>query len=51
MDVGFSFSAWFFVSLVALMFLDAYVFGGKGIGTYINVPAEMIANVRSLANV
>lgn len=51
MDAGFSFSAWFFVSLVALMLLDAYVFGGKGIGTYINVPAELIANVRSLANV
>lgn len=44
MDVGFSFSAWFFVSLVALTFLDAYVFGGKGIGTYLSVPADMIAN-------
>lgn len=43
MDAGFHFSAWFFVSLVALMFLDAYVFGGKGIGIYLNVPADMIA--------
>lgn len=51
MDIGFSFSAWFFVALVALTFLDAYVFGGKGIGTYLNVPADMIANARSLMNV
>ena len=47
MDVGFHFSAWFFVSLVALTFLDAYVFGGKGIGIYLNVPADLIANARS----
>lgn len=51
MDVGFPFSAWFFVTLVALAFLDAYVLGGKGIGFYLNVPADMLANARSLSNV
>jgi len=51
MDVGFPFSAWFFVTLVALAFLDAYVLGGKGIGFYLNVPADMIANARSLVSV
>ena len=51
MDVGFPFSAWFFVTLVALAFLDAYVLGGKGIGYYLNVPAGMIANARSMVNV
>lgn len=51
MEIGFHFSAWFFVSLVALTFLDAYFFGGKGIGIYFNVPADMIADVRSLVNV
>lgn len=51
MDIGFSFSAWFFVTLVALAFLDAYVLGGNGIGYYLNVPADMLANVRSLTNV
>jgi len=51
MDVGFPFSAWFFLTLVALSFLDAYVLGGKGIGYYLNVPADMIANARSMVNV
>jgi len=51
MDVGFSFSAWFFLTLVALAFLDAYVLGGKGVGFYLNVPADMIANARALVNV
>lgn len=51
MDIGFPFSAWFFVTLVALTFLDAYVLGGKGIGFYLSVPADMIANARSMVNV
>lgn len=50
MDAGFSFSAWFFVALVAISFLDAYVFRGKGIGFYINVPADMLANAPGIGN-
>jgi len=50
MDAGFSFSAWFFVALVALTFLDAYVFRGRGIGFYMNVPAEIIAKSPTIGN-
>lgn len=50
-EVGFPFSAWFFVTLVALMFLDAYVLGGNGIETYFSVPADILANARSMVNV
>ena len=38
------FSAWFFVTLVALTFLDAYLLGGKGIGFYFSVPGQILAN-------
>ena len=51
MDVGFPFSAWFFLTTVGLMFLDAYFLGGKGIGTYLGVPVDVLANVRNLVNV
>ena len=44
MDVGFSLSAWFFVTLVALTLLDAYLLGGKGIGFYLSVPGQILAS-------
>ncbi|MCZ6846031.1 MAG: hypothetical protein O7F69_09050 [Alphaproteobacteria bacterium] len=50
-EVGFPFSAWFFVTFVALMFLDAYFLGGRGFEYYLDVPAEVLANARSLVNV
>ncbi len=50
-EVGFPFSAWFFVTFVALMLLDAYFLGGRGIEYYLNVPTEVLANARSLVNV
>ena len=50
-EVGFPFSAWFFVTFVALMLLDAYFLGGRGIEYYLNVPAEVLANARNLVNV
>ena len=51
MDVGFPFSAWIFLTTVALTFLDAYLLGGKGSGTYLDVPVDVFANVRNLMNV
>ena len=51
MDIGFPFSAWFFLTTVGLTFLDAYLLGGKGIGTYLGVPVDVLANVRNLVNV
>jgi hypothetical protein len=47
MDVGFPFSAWFFVAVVALSFLDAYIFNGKGIEIYFSVPTDVLAHSRS----
>jgi len=49
-DAGFSFSAWFFVTAVALTFLDTYVLGGRGIQTYFEVPTNVLAASRSLVN-
>ncbi len=51
MDVGFPFSAWFFVTVVALTFLDAYLLKGKGIETYLSVPTDVLANARNMANI
>ena len=50
-DVGFPFSAWFFLTTVALTFLDAYFLGGRGIGSYLNVPTDILVNARSLVNI
>ena len=50
MDVGFPFSAWFLLTTVALTFLDACLLGGKGIGIYLGVPVDVVANVRNLLN-
>ena len=50
MDVGFPFSAWFFVAVVALTFLDAYFLGGKGVGSYLSLPTDMLAAARSTIN-
>ena len=50
MDVGFSFSAWFFITVVALTFLDAYVFKGKSIEIYLSLPTDTLANARNMAN-
>ena len=51
MDVGFSFSAWFFLTVVALTFLDAYILKGKGIEIYLSVPTDVLANARNMANI
>jgi hypothetical protein len=51
MDVGFPFSAWFFVAVVALSFLDAYIFNGKGIEIYFSVPTDVLAHSRSMVNI
>ena len=48
---GFSFSAWFFVTVVALSFLDAYFLNGKGIETYFSVPTDVLAHSRSMVNI
>jgi hypothetical protein len=50
-ETGFHFSAWFFLGVVAITFLDAYLLHGKGIGHYLSVPTEVLANARSLVNV
>jgi hypothetical protein len=50
-EFGFHFSAWFFLGAVAMTYLDAYFLRGKGIGHYLSVPTEILANARSLANV
>lgn len=50
-EIGFHFSAWFFLGVVAITFLDAYLLRGKGIGHFLSVPTEMLANARSLVNV
>ena len=47
-DAGFPFSAWFFVSVVAFTFLDAYVLRGKGVESYFSVPTDMLVNSRGL---
>ncbi len=51
MDVGFPFSAWFFVTVVALSFLDAYLLNGKGIETYFSVPTDVLVHSRSMVNI
>ena len=51
MDVGFPFSAWFFVAVVALSFLDAYVLNGRGIETYFSVPMDVLAHSRTMVNI
>ncbi len=51
MDVGFPFSTWFFVTVVALSFLDAYVLNGKGIETYFSIPTDMLVHSRSMVNI
>ena len=51
MDVGFPFSAWFFVTVVALSFLDAYLLNGKGIETYFSVPTDVLVHSRNMVNI
>ena len=51
MDVGFPFSAWFFVTVVALTLLDTYVLGGQGIGSYLGVPTDVLNNARAMVNI
>ena len=51
MDAGFHFSAWFFVTVVALTFLDAWLLKGKGIEIYLSVPTEVLAHARGMANI
>ena len=50
-EVGFHFSAWFFLALVMLSLLDAYVFEGRGIGHYLSLPNDALANARAMLNV
>ncbi len=50
-EVCLHFSAWFFLTLVALTFLDAYILGGRGLGHYLDVPTGVLANARALVNV
>ena len=49
-EAGFHFSAWFFLTVVALTFLDAYLLQGKGIGQYLSVPADVLANASGMVN-
>ena len=51
MDVGFPFSAWFFVTVVGLTFLDTYVLGGQGIGSYLGVPIDILDHARTMVNI
>lgn len=50
-EAGFHFSAWFFLTLVALSFLDAYMFEGRGIAPYLSLPIDVLANAREMVNV
>ncbi len=50
-EVGFHFSAWFFLTAVVMAFLDAFFFGGDGFGHYLSVPTDVLAQSRALVNI
>ena len=51
MDIGFPFSAWFFLGVVAFTFLDAYFTGGRGLGQFMDVPGQVLAHATKMGNV
>lgn len=50
-ELGFPFSAWFFIGVVTFTFLDAYFADGRGLGHFIDVPGQVLAHASKLVNV